>query len=69
MLLRIFDVRGQVVRTLITSEQAAQRYQVVWDGTNENGAAVGSGVYFARLQTTTGPASAFESIRKMTLVR
>ena len=67
--LRIFDGRGHVVRTLIAAAQAPQRHQIVWDGTNDSGTAVGSGVYFARLQTRGGPGPAFEAIRKMTLVR
>jgi len=67
--LRIFDGRGRVVRTLIATAQTAQRHQIVWDGTNDAGTAVGSGIYFARLQTRGGTAPAFEAIRKMTLVR
>ena len=47
----VYDVTGARVRTL--QEGAAQpgRHVVAWDGRNESGAAVGSGVYFYRLAT------------------
>jgi hypothetical protein len=45
--LRIFDVRGRLVRSLEAGWLAAGTHERVWDGRDERGQAVGSGVYFA----------------------
>jgi hypothetical protein len=45
----VYDVRGARVRTLVDREQAGGKYAVEWDGRNDQGQAVGSGVYFYRL--------------------
>jgi flagellar hook assembly protein FlgD len=49
--LAIYDVNGRVVRTLVSVErQPAGVYQVEWDGRNQAGLPVASGMYFYRLQ-------------------
>jgi len=45
-LLRIFNGLGEEVRTLVNEEQSAGRYQVLWDGRDNNYQPVASGVYF-----------------------
>jgi hypothetical protein len=62
--LRIFDVRGRVVRTLVDRPLAPGRYVETWDGRDEQGRASSSGVYFSRLETPATTTS-----RKMVLVR
>jgi len=47
--LRIYNIRGQAVRTLESGRFAAGPGMVVWDGRADSGEAVGSGVYFYRL--------------------
>ena len=47
--LRVYDLEGRVVRTLLDRELAAGRHQVAWDGSDDSGARVGPGVYFAKL--------------------
>jgi len=48
----IYNVLGQKVRTLVDNEQRASgRYSVVWDGRDNGGNTVGSGMYFYRLET------------------
>lgn len=47
--LEIFDVAGRRVRTLIDETQVAGYYRAVWDGRDEAGRAVASGVYYTRL--------------------
>lgn len=49
--LRVYDVSGRMVRNLVDRYQAAMPYAVVWDGTDDAGHAVASGVYFYRLET------------------
>ena len=48
--MEIFNILGQRVITLVDSRQQAGRYQVVWNGKNQSGNRVASGVYILRLQ-------------------
>jgi hypothetical protein len=57
--IKIFDVLGREIETLINEEQHAGRYQLVWDAGRES-----SGIYFLRMM-----AGSFVSTRKMMLVR
>ncbi len=52
--LAIYNIMGQRVRILVQSVQAAGRYQVVWDGRNDNGVPVASGIYLSRLSSVQG---------------
>ncbi|MFQ5512367.1 MAG: M1 family aminopeptidase [Candidatus Krumholzibacteriia bacterium] len=47
--LRVYDVAGRLVETLLSGEVTAGAHTVTWDGSNRNGQAVASGVYFYRL--------------------
>jgi hypothetical protein len=47
--LAIYNMKGQVVRTLLNSSVKAGNYSVSWNGTDDKGIAVASGVYFYRL--------------------
>ena len=60
----VYDVHGQLVRTLVENQLPGGRHSVVWDGSTEQGLAAGSGVYIVRLMTAEGSAS-----RLMTLAR
>jgi len=61
----IYDVSGQLVRTLYRGEsEIAGEHSVVWTGRNDRGNAVPSGVYFYRLE-----AGDFQQSRRMTLIR
>jgi len=62
--LRVYDMLGQQVRTLISSSLAGGSHQVEWDGRNASGAQVSSGVYFYRLQ-----AGEFVQMRRMMLLK
>jgi len=53
-LLAIYDVSGRLVRTLLDASVPAGTRTVTWDGVDEAGHDVGSGVYFARLVTGSG---------------
>lgn len=46
----IYDVRGHVVKRLVEGMQPAGSYSEMWNGRNESGAAVSSGVYFYKLR-------------------
>ena len=46
----IYDVTGRRVRALVSGVQAMGRYVVGWNGLNDRGDSVGSGVYYYRLR-------------------
>lgn len=45
----VYDVMGRKVRSLINREMTPGSAEVTWDGTDQGGAAVGTGMYFARM--------------------
>lgn len=47
---RVYDVSGKLVRTLLDQHQAAERHVVSWDGRSARGERVEPGVYFVRLE-------------------
>ncbi|MCP4710991.1 MAG: S8 family serine peptidase [Planctomycetes bacterium] len=49
--LKVYNTSGQLVRTLLDQEQDAGKQSVVWDGRNDNGRSVSSGLYFYRLDS------------------
>ena len=49
----IYNIMGQHVRELIAENMAKGNYSVMWDGRNNNGRPVSSGVYFSRLNAGT----------------
>ena len=44
--LKIVDINGRQIRQLLKNDFAAGRHGVNWNGTNDLGVAVGSGIYF-----------------------
>ena len=62
--IEIYNVLGQRVKTVVNEYQLAGYKTVVWDGTNQKGSAVGSGIYLYRIQ-----AGDFTSSRKMLLLK
>ncbi|MFZ1731556.1 MAG: Omp28-related outer membrane protein [Bacteroidota bacterium] len=53
----VYDMLGRVVKTLTTGVHPAGGHVFEWDGTDENGNAVQSGIYFARMVTPTHSAT------------
>jgi flagellar hook assembly protein FlgD len=49
--LAVYNVLGQRVKTLATGVYPPGHYMVTWDGKDESGRAVASGIYFSRLET------------------
>ncbi len=52
--IRIYDVAGRWVRTLLDDGRKAGPQAVTWDGRNDHGQPVGSGVYYIRLEASNG---------------
>ena len=55
--LKVFDVSGRVVKTLINDALEPGQHMVSWNGMGENGAKVSSGIYFYELRTPTSSAT------------
>jgi hypothetical protein len=62
--LQVYNVMGQLVKSLVSENQPAGRYQVVWSGNDAVGRQVASGIYFYRLNT-----SGFKAVRKLMLLK
>jgi hypothetical protein len=60
----IYNVQGQKIRTLLSKEQKAGYYSTVWDGRNEAGQTVSSGLYLYRVQ-----AGSFVATQKMIMLK
>lgn len=62
--IRVFNALGEEVRTLVSGYYQAGEYTVLWDGRDENGQAVSSGIYLYQLR-----AADIVEVRKMVVVR
>ena len=62
--LAVYDVSGALVKTLVSGTLPGGRHEARWDGRNERGESVASGIYFVRLRS-----GAVDSTRKMVLLR
>ncbi len=54
--IRVHDIAGRLVRTLVDDECEAGEHAVVWDGCTDTGDRAASGVYFARMTVVSGVA-------------
>jgi hypothetical protein len=64
VILQIYDVLGRKVRTLVSEELSSGYKSVIWDGKNEDGKDVASGVYFYQLKVGD-----FSKPKKMLLLK
>jgi flagellar hook assembly protein FlgD len=60
----IFNIRGQKVKTLVNEHQDAGNHYAVWNGEDDNGSSVGSGIFFYKMR-----AGKFTSTKKMILMK
>jgi hypothetical protein len=63
--LKIYNVAGQLVKTLADEVYEAGSHELTWDGTNNLGSSVASGVYFYKIKA----AGKYENQKKMVLLR
>ncbi len=64
LLLAVYDLNGKKIADLVDNFQNSGTYEVTWNGTNNMGEHVASGVYFYRLQTQN-----FSETKKLLLMK
>ncbi len=62
--LEIYNIKGQKVKQLISSQLSIGQHLVIWNGTDENNKSVSSGIYFYKLKSGN-----FEKTKKMILMK
>jgi hypothetical protein len=62
--INVYDATGKLVKTLVNEEKEAGYHQVVWEGKDNNGSEVPSGVYFYRIESED-----FSKTHKMLLLK
>ncbi|MFH0931020.1 MAG: S8 family serine peptidase [Candidatus Zixiibacteriota bacterium] len=62
--LTVYNILGQRVRTLVDENKLPGRYEVIWDGKDEKGKEVSSGIYFYRLEI-----GGYKKTEKMVLLK
>jgi len=62
--LEIFNIRGQKVKTLVNTSMDAGLHQVVWQGLDDTGKQIASGIYFYKMR-----AGKYTHIRKMIMMK
>jgi parallel beta-helix repeat protein len=60
----VYDISGRLVTTLVEGTVDPGRHSVIWDGRNDHGESVGSGVYFCVMETPD-----YRGSHKMTLLK
>lgn len=60
----VFNLKGQKVRTLVNELMEAGNHKVIWDGTNDRGNEVGSGIYLYRMESLD-----YTTTKKMILMK
>ena len=61
---RIYNVNGQLVKTLLDARRTPGRHELTWDGSDDRGGKVASGIYFLDMI-----APEFHSTRKLVLIK
>jgi len=62
--LNIYDVKGNIVKSLVNDYKLSGRYNISWNGKNNSGASVSTGVYFYSLKS-----GEFSSTKKMIFLK
>jgi hypothetical protein len=60
----IYNILGQKVRVLVDEDKLPGRYEILWDGKDDKGKEVSSGIYFYQLKT-----GGFKETKRMVLLR
>jgi hypothetical protein len=64
VVIRVYNLAGRAVRTLVDSERGPGEHNAIWDGTTDSGERAASGVYFVRMK-----AQEYEATRTIVLLK
>ena len=67
--LRIYNILGQEIATLANGQQPAGYFEATWEGRNNYGLTVSSGIYFYRFEATGASGQTFNSLKKMIFLK
>jgi hypothetical protein len=62
--LRVYDIEGRVIRTLVSGMESPGSHQVLWDGNKYLGMRVGPGIYFCHFE-----AGSCRSVRRLVVLK
>ena len=62
--IEVFNLLGQRIKTLVNEEKSPGTYQINWNGMDDQGKSVVSGIYLYRMQTQS-----FNQMKRMILLR
>ena len=51
VILKVYNMLGKEIRTLVNEKQTAGTHSIVWDGTDDSGNPISCGIYFYRIKT------------------
>ena len=60
----VYNIKGQKVSTLVDDMLEKGNHEIIWNGTNEHGKQIGSGIYFIRMQTNN-----YNKVQKVVLMK
>jgi hypothetical protein len=67
--LKIYNILGQEIKTLISEKQKVGHYKIKWDGKNNSGNSASSGIYLYRIVVENSKGKNFIKVKKMVLVK
>ena len=66
--LTLFNIKGQKIKTLVNENQTAGIHQVIWDGTDDHGKKVSTGIYFSHCDAHNEEGD-YTSVKKVILLK
>ncbi|MBN1999417.1 T9SS type A sorting domain-containing protein [candidate division KSB1 bacterium] len=62
--IQIYNLVGQKIKTLVNTQKEKGEYKIYWDGTDDLGENISTGVYFYKINS-----GAFHNVKKLLLIR
>ena len=65
----VYNVLGEMVKSLASGDVVTGNYKVTWNGTNNHGQTVATGIYFYRLIVTSNGTPQYVITKKMLMMK